>query len=278
MKKRWKHNEEILSTKKVLRKAGLNTVCESARCPNIGECFSKPTATFLIMGSNCTRSCTFCSVHKGLPEKLDQEEAARIAAVVKELGLRHVVITSVTRDDLPLGGAEHFADTIAAIRQNSQEVTIEVLTPDFQHSEKAIATVVDAVPDIFNHNMETVPRLYPCVRPQASYQGSLKLISTVEKANKNILTKSGFMLGLGEEKDEIEELMKDLRSAGCNMLTIGQYLRPCKENTPVVRYVPPAEFEELGKIGRKMGFSHVFSSPFARSSFHAEKTLSKEDT
>jgi len=274
-KKRWVHNESIISTKKILREAGVSTVCESARCPNIGECFNKPTATFLIMGDSCTRSCTFCSVDKGKTAEPDPTEPHRIAQVSKELSLEHVVITSVTRDDLPLGGAAHFFDVIQAVRAECPSVTIEVLTPDFNCSEEAFATVVKAAPNIFNHNMETVKRLYSSVRPEADYDGSLRAIAMVKSMGKSngVLTKSGFMLGLGEESEEVEELMSALRSAGCDMLTIGQYLRPTKNNIPVTRYVTPKEFESFGKLGRKMGFLHVFSAPFARSSFHAEKAL-----
>jgi len=274
-KKRWAHNESLVSTKKVLREAGVSTVCESARCPNIGECFNKPTATFLIMGDSCTRSCTFCSVDKGKTVKPDPTEPQRIARVSKELSLEHVVITSVTRDDLHLGGAAHFFDVIQAVRMECPSVTIEVLTPDFNCSEEAFKTVVEASPNVFNHNMETVKRLYSSVRPEADYEGSLKVIAMVKSMgkSKDVVTKSGFMLGLGENSEEVEELMHALRSAGCDMLTIGQYLRPTKKNRPVSRYVPPEEFENLGKLARKMGFLHVFSAPFARSSFHAEKAL-----
>jgi len=274
-KKRWAYNESLLSTKKVLREAGVNTVCESARCPNIGECFNKPTATFLIMGDSCTRSCTFCSVDKGKTVKPDPTEPQRIARVSKELSLEHVVITSVTRDDLHLGGAAHFFDVIKAVRAECSKVTIEVLTPDFKCSEEALRTVVEASPNIFNHNMETVKRLYSSVRPEADYEGSLRVFEIVKsmEKSKTVMTKSGFMLGLGEEAEEVEELMFALRSAGCDMLTIGQYLRPTKKNRPVTRYVTPKEFESFGKLARKMGFLHVFSAPFARSSFHAEKAL-----
>jgi len=273
-KKRWEHNEELMNTKKILRKAGLNTVCESARCPNIGECFSKPTATFLIMGDRCTRSCSFCSVDKTTVLELDPLEPERIACVVKELALKHVVITSVTRDDLPLGGAEHFAKTVKAVRKKCPGASVEVLTPDFNFEEEAIRKIISVIPDIFNHNMETVSRLYPSVRPQASYQGSLDFLSMIKKISSGLVTKSGFMLGLGEEKEEVEELMRALRSAKCDMLTIGQYLRPSKKNIPVTRYLEVEEFEEFGKIAEKMGFSHVFSAPFARSSFHAKESMS----
>jgi len=259
------------STKGLLRKYNLSTVCEEARCPNRGECFSKPTATFLILGDICTRGCRFCSVSKGNPCAVDPTEPERVAMAAKELSLRYVVITSVTRDDLPDGGATQFAKTIRAIKTLLPETRVEVLTPDFGGKKEAIYTVLKASPDVFNHNVETVPRLYPLVRPQADYKRSLKLLETVAKYSNSIPVKSGLMVGLGESFDEVVQVMKDLRNAGCNILTIGQYLQPTRKNLPVVEYIKPQVFEEYRQRAYEMGFSVVASGPMVRSSMNAEQ-------
>jgi lipoic acid synthetase len=247
----------------------LNTVCQSALCPNMGECFSHQTATFLIMGNICTRNCRFCAISKGKGIALDADEPWNVARAVSKLKLSYVVITSVTRDDLPDGGAMHFVRTINAIRQASSNVTIEVLIPDFAGSLAAIKVVVDTFPEVINHNVETVPRLYSEVRPKADYCRSLNLLQTVKQLNKKILTKSGIMVGLGEKHDEVVKVMEGLRKVRCDFLTIGQYLAPSPKHHPVARYVTPQEFEEYKMLGEKIGFSYVASGPFVRSSFKA---------
>lgn len=247
----------------------LNTVCASARCPNSCECYGKNRATFLIMGPNCSRSCTFCAVDSKPPVPLEKDEPERVAEAVKRLGLKHAVITSVTRDDLPDGGAAHFARTIECVRKINS-CTIEVLTPDFNGDENAITVVAEAKPDIFNHNVETVVRLYKTVRPQANYQQSLEVISFVKNNFPDILTKSGIMLGLGESHEEIVETMQNLVDAGCEILTIGQYLSPSKLHHDVIEYVTPERFAEYEKTGLEMGFKYVSSGPFVRSSYNAE--------
>ena len=258
--------------KSILRKRNLHTVCESARCPNIGECFSKPTATFLILGDVCTRKCRFCSVDKKAhPLAVDTDEPMNIAITAKELGLKHVVVTSVTRDDLPDGGAGQFALTIKAIRDNISRILIEVLTPDFRGDEGALAVVLEARPDIFNHNLETVPSLYSLVRPQADYVRSLEVLKRSKAAG--IITKSGIMVGLGETPSEVREVLKDLKAAGCDAVTIGQYLRPTRENLEVREYVEPEVFKEYEEFGRNLGLRHVYSGPFVRSSYNAEKLI-----
>jgi lipoic acid synthetase len=259
--------------KRVLRERGLNTVCESANCPNIGECFSKPTATFMILGNVCTRGCGFCNIDKDItPGPVDRREAENIALTVKDLGLKHVVITSVTRDDLPDGGASHFALTIQAMRDSISPLFIEVLTPDFRGKVSALATLLDAGPDIFNHNVGTVPSLYPEVRPQADYTTSLDILKRAKEWE--VTTKSGIMVGLGEERGEVVDVMEDLRAVGCDAITIGQYLQPNREALAVREYVRPEIFREYEEIGRSMGFSHVYSAPFVRSSYNAEEQLS----
>ncbi|NOS36170.1 MAG: lipoyl synthase [Deltaproteobacteria bacterium] len=259
--------------KRVLRERGLNTVCESANCPNIGECFSKATVTFLILGNRCTRGCGFCNIDRDTtPGPVDGREAANIALTVKEMGLKHVVITSVTRDDLPDGGASHFALTIQAMRDSISPLFIEVLTPDFRGKVSALATLLDAGPDIFNHNVETVPSLYPEVRPQADYTTSLDILKRAKEWK--VTTKSGIMVGLGEERGEVVGVMEDLRAVGCDAITIGQYLQPNREALAVREYVRPEIFREYEEIGRSMGFSHVYSAPFVRSSYNAEEQLS----
>jgi len=249
----------------------LHTVCESARCPNIGDCWERRTATFMILGDVCTRSCGFCAIKTGRPDALDLEEPARVAEAVASLGLRHAVITSVNRDELADGGAAIFAETIRRIREQCSGTTIEVLIPDFRGAWWALDQVMDARPDILNHNMESIARLYRVVRPQARYARSLELLRRAKEQAPEVLTKSGMMLGVGEETDEIIASMHDLRSVDCDILTLGQYLRPSLEHIPVRRYVPPAEFEELKRIGREMGFRHVESGPLVRSSYHADE-------
>ena len=231
----------------------LHTICESALCPNQGECFSKRTATFLILGDVCTRNCTFCAVKKGFPLPVDEDEPANLAEAVKQMGLRHVVITSVTRDDLPDGGATHFAKVVTGLKERIREITVEVLIPDFQGSPEAMQMVVDAHPDVINHNMETIYRLYPEVRPLADYRRSLGLFRKIKEFDPRIITKSGFMVGLGETQEELLEAMKDLRQAGCDLLTIGQYLQPSPQHHPVVQYIHPDEFEEYARLGKGDG-------------------------
>ena len=270
----------IHKMKEVLRREGLHTVCEEARCPNIGECFSKPTATFMIMGDLCTRSCGFCNVTPGVPKILDIDEPIKIARVSKQLGLRHVVITSVTRDDLHDGGSGHFGSTIKELRNAIPEASIEVLTPDFKGDVVFLMPIVKERPDIFNHNIETVPRLYPLVRPQADYERSLHILKAMKALEPEILTKSGIMLGLGETREEILSVMDDLRTVGCDVFTIGQYLRPSRQNLPVVEYIKEEVFAEYGEIAREKGFRHVASAPLVRSSFNAEeirKVMKRKD-
>ena len=258
-------------THHLMRQHQLVTVCEEAACPNIGECWSQKHATMMIMGEICTRACAFCHVSTGIPLPLDEDEPRRVAEAVKKLGLRHVVITSVDRDDLPDGGAHHFANVITAIRAISAQTTIEVLTPDFLRKSKALEVVVAARPDVFNHNLETVPRLYPTIRPGARYYHSLRLLDQVKQHDSSIFTKSGLMLGLGEEKTEIAQVMDDLRSAGVDFITMGQYLQPTVKHAAVVRFVTPTEFEEYGTMARVKGFLQVSSSPLTRSSYHADR-------
>jgi lipoic acid synthetase len=255
-------------TSRVIEDLRLETVCESAKCPNRTECWSQRTATFMILGSVCTRPCGFCSVPKGKTETVQIDEPARVAEAVVRLGLAHVVITSVTRDDLPDGGAEHFYRCVLAVRERCP-AAVEVLTPDFMGNARAIDRVIEARPDVFNHNTETVPRLYHRVRRNADYQRTLDLLSRVKERAPEIPTKSGLMLGLGETAEEILAVCADLRSVGCEMITIGQYLQPTPQHLPVERYVPPEEFDEIGAQVRKLGFKLVASGPFVRSSYHA---------
>jgi lipoic acid synthetase len=258
-------------TRALMREQKLVTVCEEAACPNIGECWSQRHATMMIMGDTCTRACAFCNVATGIPQPLDPDEPRRVAAAVAALGLRHVVITSVDRDDLPDGGAEHFARTIRAIRDAAPAATIEVLTPDFLRKDGALEIVVAARPDVFNHNLETVPRLYPSIRPGARYYHSLRLLDRVKQLDPSIFTKSGLMVGLGEERIEVLQVMDDLRSADVDFLTIGQYLQPTVKHAAVARFVPPEEFEDLAKAARGKGFLLVSASPLTRSSYHADR-------
>jgi lipoic acid synthetase len=258
-------------TAKLIDELRLETVCESAKCPNRMECWSQKTATFMIMGNVCTRPCGFCSVPKGRTEALEADEPRRVAEAAARLGLKHVVITSVTRDDLPDGGAEHFYQSVLAVRGRTG-AAVEVLTPDFLGKPGAVQRVVEAVPEVFNHNTETVPRLYREVRGRKSdYRWTLDLLRTVKRLNPAIKTKSGLMLGLGETRDELLDTLADLVDAGCDSLTLGQYLRPTPDHLPVVRYVPPAEFDELGAAARSLGFRRVASGPFVRSSYHARE-------
>ena len=268
--------EPLNKMRTLLQRHGLNTVCQGALCPNQGECFGQGTATFLILGKTCTRNCTFCAIPtEERPPAPDPDEPRRIARAVAELGLKHVVITSVTRDDLEDGGASHFARTVEALRKINPEIVVEVLIPDFRGSEAALKQVMDSAPDILNHNLETVPRLYPEVRPQAVYARSLDLLKGAKGMAPAGITKSGLMLGLGEEREEVRRAMADLREVSCDLLTLGQYLRPSGRHHPVVRYVPPEEFEELRVEGEKLGFKAVFSAPLVRSSFHAADIFKK---
>ena len=260
-------------TRKLMRDLKLHTVCESAQCPNRTECFAAGTATFMILGEICTRNCTFCAVKHGTPQAPDAQEPKYIVEAVKKLGLQYVVITSVTRDDLSDGGASQFAQTIASLHEYRPGVEVEVLIPDFGGSFPALQTVIDAHPTILNHNVETVPRLYPEVRPHAEYQRSLEVLRQSKLIDKRVITKSGFMLGLGESRYEITEVMADLRQAGCDVLTIGQYLPPSLRHHGLAKYIPPEEFKEYANMGKQLGFRHVTSGPLIRSSFHAAETF-----
>ncbi|MBM7581628.1 lipoic acid synthetase [Caldicoprobacter guelmensis] len=263
--------------KKLLNSLSLHTVCEEANCPNLMECFSKGTATFMILGNICTRNCTFCNVRKGHVQPVDPQEPMRIAQAVSALQIKHAVITSVTRDDLPDGGASHFAEVVEQVKKLCPEVTVEVLIPDFQGNLEALEKVVKAGPEVVSHNIETVPRLYPYVRPQASYHRSLNLLKNVKKIDHGIFTKSGLMVGLGEKFEEVVAVMKDLRNCGCDFLTIGQYLAPSPFHHPVVEYIHPNIFEEYKHIALEMGFLFVAAGPLVRSSYHAEKALELTD-
>ncbi len=256
-------------TARLIEELGLETVCESAKCPNRMECWSQKTATFMILGNVCTRPCGFCSVPKGKTEELSADEPNRVAEAASRLGLKHVVITSVTRDDLADGGAEHFYRSVLAVRRRTGAI-VEVLTPDFLGKPGAVERVVEAAPEVFNHNTETVPRLYRTVRGRKSdYRWTLELLRSVKRLDPTIKTKSGLMLGLGETRDELLDTLCDLRDAGCDFLTLGQYLQPTPGHLPVIRYVPPEEFDELGASAKSLGFRRVASGPFVRSSYHA---------
>ncbi len=264
----WQDTKEV---KSLLRQLALNTVCESARCPNISECFKNGQVTFMILGDICTRNCKFCAVRKGIPKSVDENEPEKIAQAVQFQKLKYVVITSVTRDDLPDYGAEHFARTIEKIRLINKNSKIEVLTPDFQGSKAAIKKVVKAVPNVFSHNLETVPRLYSLVRPGASYRISLNLLKFAKGQEVSVYTKSGLMLGLGEHEDEVVKVMHDLRRVHCDILTLGQYLQPSFNHYPVQEYLSPQKFNKYRKIGKKLGFLFVSSGPYVRSSYMAEE-------
>ncbi len=257
-------------TRALMRANGLVTVCEEAACPNIGECWSQRHATMMIMGDTCTRACAFCNVITGLPQPLDATEPARVADAVAKLNLRHVVITSVDRDDLPDGGAGHIAAVIRAIRDTAPTTTIEVLTPDFLRKPGGAEAMAEAAPDVFNHNLETVPRLYPSIRPGARYYQSLRLLDQVKRLAPAIFTKSGLMLGLGEDRSEIAQVMDDLRVAEVDFITMGQYLQPTPKHAAIARFVPPAEFEDYATLARAKGFLQVASTPLTRSSYHAD--------
>ncbi|MEE8342436.1 MAG: lipoyl synthase [Gammaproteobacteria bacterium] len=262
--------------KKVLRENHLHTVCEEASCPNIGECFGHGTATFMIMGDICTRRCPFCDVAHGRPEVLDSTEPENLARTIRAMGLNYVVVTSVDRDDLRDGGAEHFAQCLQAIRHHNPDMKIEILVPDFRgRMDKALEIFRQNPPDVFNHNLETVPRLYKEVRPGSDYQWSLTLLQRFKEMHPDVPTKSGLMLGLGEAIEEIEQVMQDLRAHGCDMLTLGQYLQPTLHHLPVTRYVHPDEFARLGTLGDSLGFTHTASGPLVRSSYHADQQAAK---
>ncbi|MGB0935200.1 MAG: lipoyl synthase [Alphaproteobacteria bacterium] len=268
-------SKQYQATRDVIREKKLNTVCEEASCPNIGECWAMKHATVMILGAVCTRACRFCDVATGTPDLLDPHEPERVAAAMAELGLKHVVVTSVDRDDLPDGGAAHFAKTIRFIRIYSPGTTIEVLTPDFLRKEGAIEQVVEAKPDVYNHNLETVPRLYKSVRPGARYFHSIRLLQKVKDLDPEMFTKSGLMVGLGEEKSELYQVMDDLRAADVDFLTVGQYLQPSPKHHDVMRFVPPQEFDEYAKMARGKGFLMVSASPMTRSSYHAGDDFEK---
>ena len=269
------NSQEFFLTKTIVNQHNLKTVCQEANCPNITECWSKRHATFLIMGDTCTRACAFCDVITGKPKALDNQEPFKIASAIKKLNLRHAVITSVDRDDLDDGGAKHFHDVIKETRKLNPKTTIEVLTPDFLRKGDSYKKVIKANPDVFNHNIETVPSLYRKVRPGSRYFASLELLKNAKKLNNKIFTKSGLMVGLGENKDEILQVMDDLISAEVDFLTIGQYLQPSVKHHPLVRYYEPAEFVELKSIAKSKGFLLVSSSPLTRSSYHADEDFAK---
>lgn len=269
------NSAEYHSTRELISRLNLNTVCQEAACPNIAECWSKKHVTVMILGSVCTRACRFCNVKTGRPDLLDPHEPQRLAQAVSQLNLQHVVITSVDRDDLDDGGAQHFADCINAIKKSAPNTTIEVLTPDFLRKDRAVEIVVQARPDVYNHNVETVPSLYKKIRPGARYYNSLNLLHSVKKLAPNIFTKSGMMVGLGEQQEEIIQVMEDLRAAEVDFLTIGQYLQPTKLHAPVARYVPPEEFKYLERLARIKGFLMVSASPLTRSSYHAGEDFHK---
>jgi lipoic acid synthetase len=262
-------SEGYHATRRLMRAKHLHTVCEEAACPNIGECWTQGHATVMILGDVCTRACAFCNVKTGLPSAVDPNEPEHLAEALRELGLKHIVITSVDRDDLPDGGAFQFVRCIERIRATSPETTIEILTPDFLRKPGALEKVVGAAPDVYNHNLETVPRLYRAVRPGARYYHSLRLLDRVKERDPSLFTKSGIMVGLGEEKREVHQVMDDMRSAGVDFLTIGQYLQPTRRHHPVERYVPPEEFESYARMARAKGFLMVSASPLTRSSYHA---------
>ena len=257
-------------TKRLMRELKLNTVCEEAACPNIGECWTKKHATVMILGDTCTRACAFCNVKTGMPGKVDADEPEHVAEAAAKLGLEHIVVTSVDRDDLPDGGAGQFVKVIAALRRTTPQTTIEILTPDFRgRMPAAVAAIVAAGPDVYNHNLETMPRLYPTIRPGARYYASLRLLEEVKRHDPSIFTKSGIMLGLGEERLEVHQVMDDMRCAGIDFLTMGQYLQPTPKHTRVVEFVTPQAFDAYGAIARAKGFLQVASSPLTRSSYHA---------
>ena len=267
--------EAVMAMEGLLERLSLHTICESAHCPNAGDCFSRKTATFLILGNTCTRNCGFCAVDKGRPSAVDEKEPEHLVAAVEALGLRYVVITSVTRDDLPDGGAAHFARTVSLLREKRPGIMVEVLVPDFLGSREALDTVVAALPSVLNHNLETVPRLYPEVRQMADYRRSVRLLGMVKEFSPGMVTKSGLMVGLGETKDEVVAVMKDLREAKCDLLTLGQYLPPSRQHYPLSLYVSPEEFADFEAVGKSLGFAEVASAPLVRSSFRAAELYGK---
>lgn len=269
LRKRISNLDVMDGTASLLQDLSLHTVCDGADCPNRCECYSKKTATFMILGSECTRKCRFCAVSKGEPERLDPLEPSNVARASKELGLRHVVVTSVTRDDLPDGGAAHFALTVQEIRKQNPEATVELLIPDMQGDWDALKVIVDSKPDVLNHNVETVPALYSAIRPQAQYERSLELLQKAKELDGNLFTKSGIMVGLGEKEEEVLGVMDDLRRVGCDMVTIGQYLQPSPEHIPLKEYVHPDRFDKYQITAEKKGFKYVSSGPFVRSSYNA---------
>jgi lipoic acid synthetase len=271
LKKRLPPAQDLERVRVILKRGELHTVCEEARCPNLGECFSKGTATILILGRICTRDCGFCAVQRGFPSSPEEDEPGKVAEAVRQMGLRYVVLTSVTRDDLADGGASHYAQVIRRIRRVDSGMKIEVLIPDFRGQTSSLNQVLEACPDVLNHNMETVYRLYPEARPQADYRRSLNLLRRSKEEAPRLATKSGFMLGLGEEKQEVLHLLEDLRRSECDFITIGQYLQPRPERLPVKRYVPPEEFDEYKRIGEAMGFKGIAAGPFVRSSYYASQ-------
>lgn len=271
LKIKFRKNKDKKQVEEMLKRLSLNTVCKEAKCPNIIECFSKKTATFMMLGNICTRNCTFCNVKKGVPCEIDDKEPVNIARAVKELNLHHVVITSVTRDDLDDQGSGHFVNVINELKKLNENVTVEVLIPDFQGNIELLSKVIKAKPDVLNHNIETVPGLYKTIRPMADYKRSIKLLRNAKILDNSIHTKSGIMVGLGEKEEEVIEVLKDLRKANCDLLTIGQYLSPTKEHHKIVEYIHPSIFEKYKKIGFDLGFKHVASSPFVRSSYNAEE-------
>ena len=268
--------ENIKRIRNLLADTDFHTVCESAHCPNIGECFAQNTLTFMLLGDICTRNCLFCGVKKGSPLPLDPEEPSRITSAVTKLSLQYVVITSVTRDDLADGGAQHFVEVINCLRKANPKIKIEVLIPDFKGKVEDLGKILKANPLVLNHNVETTARLYPLIRPQANYQRSLNILRQSKEINSSIYTKSGFMVGLGETRDEIFALLEDLKAAHCDMVTIGQYLAPSKEHLPPQRYVTPEEFESYAKAGKALGFMNIFAGPFVRSSYRAKEAVLKQ--
>jgi len=275
LKRKKVESEKVIALKRLIKSKGLHTVCQSAGCPNISECFQKPTATFMIMGEVCTRNCRFCGVAGGTPAPLDESEPAHVAEAVRIMGLKHVVITSVTRDDLEDGGARHFYRTISEIRKQLPDATVEALIPDLKGNIDDLKTVISAGLDILNHNVETVPRLYPEVRPQADFRRSLQVLENAKNVMPGIKVKSGLMLGLGETENELIEVFKSLSDAGCDILTMGQYIAPSRLHYPVVEYVTPEKFEEYGRLAKENGIAWVSSGPFVRSSYNAEELMQK---
>ena len=266
----------VAETRQLMRRLGLATVCEEAACPNIGECWTKKHATVMILGDTCTRACAFCNVKTGMPRAVDHDEPEHVAVAAAELGLSHIVVTSVDRDDLPDGGASQFVKVIEALRRNTPSTTIEILTPDFRNkAQAAVESIVEARPDVYNHNLETVPRLYPTIRPGARYYASLRLLESVKRHDPSIFTKSGVMLGLGEERLEVHQVMDDMRSADIDFLTMGQYLQPTPRHTKVIEFVEPRAFDAYAAIARAKGFLLVAASPLTRSSYHAGDDFAK---